>query len=572
MIETVQLVAVARGDKKADLVLKNCRIVNVFTNEIEEGDIAITNGIIVGIGEYQGHKEIDLEHKYVAPGFIDGHVHIESSMLTPVGFAKIVIPKGTTTCIIDPHEIGNILGIEGVKYMIEASKKVPLEVHVMLPSCVPTTNFETAGAVINNKDILALKEEDYVLGLGEVMDYPSVIEGERDMHLKILAMKDRVIDGHSPRVTGKALNAYTVTGIKTDHECATAAELREKVARGMYVHLREGSATRNVTALSAGVTLKNHTRLLFCTDDKHPYDIRKEGHINYNIRLAIEHGVDPIIAIKMATINTANAYKLDNIGAIAPSYQADLVVMDNLKDIIPTMVYKKGKLVAENDKILFKAKPYRSSLVKHSVKLRSDIELHFRLSLKKDEVKVMQLIPNNVTTTKVHRKVLVQDGLYINNPDDDILKLAVVERHIYSGNIGLGLVEGYGLKNGAVAMTIAHDSHNLIIIGDNDEDMLVAMRESEKMGGGITVVSDGNVIGSLPLEVGGIMTNEDDKIIEETIKFLDEEVRKLGVHDDVDDPFITLAFLSLPVIPELKVTDQGLFDVEQFRLVRVEKE
>jgi adenine deaminase len=572
MIKTISYVEVARGDKEADLVLKNCKIVNVFTHEIEEGDVAIVGGVIVGIGEYSGKEEIDVEGKYVVPGFIDGHVHIESSMLTPIGFAKVVIPKGTTTCVIDPHEIGNVLGIEGVKYMIEASKKVPLETHVMLPSCVPTTNYETAGAVINNKDIKKLKDEEYVLGLGEVMDYPSVIEGERDMHLKINAMEDRMMDGHAPSVSGKALNAYASTGIKTDHECTTPEELKEKVARGMYVHLREGSATRNVKALSKGVTPQNHSRLLFCTDDKHPFDIRKEGHINYNIRLAIENGVDPIMAIKMATINTAIAYKLDHIGAIAPSYNADIVVIDNLKDINPVLVFKKGELVAKDDQPLFEAKPLRSSVVKHTVRLRSDIDLNFNLKLKKDEVKVMQLIENNVTTNKVFRKVKVENGLYVNNPEDDILKLAVVERHIYSGNIGLGLVEGYGLKNGAVAMTIAHDSHNLIIIGDNDSDMQVALREIEKIGGGITVVSKGKVIGTLPLEVGGLMTNEEDTVVEEKLQFLEEEVRKLGVHDKVDDPFLTLAFLSLPVIPALKVTDQGLFDVAEFKLVGIEKE
>lgn len=572
MLKSIELVKVARGDAPADLVLKNGQIVNVFTNEIEVNDVAIHQGVIVGIGDYSGKEEIDVSGKVIVPGFIDGHVHIESSMLTPIGFAKVVIPKGTTTCIIDPHEIGNVLGIPGVKYMIDASKKVPLEVYVMLPSCVPTTNFETAGAVINNVDIKALKDEDYVLGLGEVMDYPSVIEGEIDMHKKIDAMRDRMIDGHAPSVTGKALNAYVTTGIKTDHECTTAEELKEKVSKGMYVHLREGSATRNVKALSKGVTADNHSRLLFCTDDKHPFDIRKEGHINYNVRLAIEQGVDPILAIKMATINTANAYKLDHIGAIAPSYKADILVLDNLKDINPLMVFKKGQLVAQDDQSCFKQVPYSNDHVKHSVKLRSDVEVSFDLALKKENVKVIELIENNVTTNKVFRKVRVKEGLYQNNPDDDILKLAVVERHIYSGNIGLGLVEGYGLKNGAVAMTIAHDSHNLIIIGDNDQDMHVALKEIEQIGGGITVVSEGKVLGSLQLEVAGLMTNVDDKIVEKTLKSMEDTLRELGVHDTVDDPFLSLAFLSLPVIPALKVTDHGLFDVAAFKLVGIEQE
>lgn len=572
MLKSIERVKVARGDAPADLVLKNGQIVNVFTNDIEVGDVAIHQGVIVGIGSYTGIKEIDVTDRFIVPGFIDGHVHIESSMLTPIGFAKIVLPKGTTTCIIDPHEIGNVLGIPGVKYMIDAAKKVPLEVYVMLPSCVPTTNFETAGAVISNVDIKALKDHDYVLGLGEVMDYPSVIEGEIDMHKKIDVMKDRMIDGHAPSVTGKALNAYVSTGIKTDHECTTADELKEKVARGMYVHLREGSATRNVKALCKGVTPDNHSRLLFCTDDKHPFDIRKEGHINYNVRLAIQEGVDPIMAIKMATINTANAYNLNHIGAIAPSYNADILVIDNLKDIHPIMVFKKGDMVAKDDAILFEEKPYSNDLVKHSVKLRSDIDLSFDLHLKNARVKVIQLIENNVTTHKVYRDVAMKDGIYQNNPSDDILKLAVVERHIYSGNIGLGLVEGYGLKNGALAMTIAHDSHNCIIIGDNDEDMRVALKEIESIGGGIVVVSEKDVLGSLQLEVGGLMTNKDDHFVEQSLKEMEEALRKLGVNKEVDDPFLTLAFLSLPVIPELKVTDRGLFDVKAFKLVGIETE
>ncbi len=569
-MKTVSLVEVARGDKLADLVLKNANIVNVFSGEIEHGDIAIHQGIIVGIGEYIGEQEIDLHNQFVAPGFIDGHVHIESSMLTPEQFAKIVMPKGTTTVIIDPHEIGNILGSTGIKYMVEASKRVPLEVHVMLPSCVPTTNFETAGAVISNKDILRMKNDEYILGLGEVMDYPSVIEGERDMHLKIAAMSDRMKDGHAPSIVGKALNAYVVTGIKTDHECTTVDEMNDKIKRGMYIHLREGSATRNVTTLSQGVTIGNHHRLLFCTDDKHPADIKREGHINYNIRLAIKNGVDPIIAIKMATINTALAYKLDHIGAIAPSYNADIVVFDNLRDINVTMTFKEGKLVAENDQALFEFTPFITEETMNSVKLRGDIPLKFDIKLKKPEVKVIQLIENNVTTKKVIRTVTVKDNLYQNNPDDDILKLAVVERHKYTGNVGLGLVEGYGLKNGAVAMTIAHDSHNLIIIGDNDADMKTALEEIKSIGGGITVVNNGKVVGSLQLEIVGLMTNKETSEVEQILNFMNQAVRKMGVHKKVDDPFLTLAFLSLPVIPELKVTDQGLFDVTQFKLVGIE--
>lgn len=561
---------IALGHKEADLVLKHAKIVNVFSSSIEEADIAIHDGIIIGIGTYQGKEEIDLHGKYVAPGFIDGHVHIESSMLTPPQFAKIVMEKGTTTCIIDPHEIGNVLGIDGIKYMIESSKRSKLEVHVMLPSCVPTTNFETAGAVINNKEILKIKDNEHVLGLGEVMDYPSVIEGERDMHLKIDAMKDRPIDGHAPLVSGSALNAYTVTGIKTDHECTTVEEMHEKINRGMYILLREGSATRNVRTLAKGVTKDNQSRCLFCTDDKHPADIKQEGHINYNIKIAIEEGVEPITAIRMATLHTALAYGLHHLGAIAPSYQADLVVFDSLTELDIIDVYKKGELVVKEKKALFEPHAYLNQKVVNTVKLRSDKAISLDLKLKQEKVYVLGLIENNVTTQKLIRTVTVENGLYQNNTEDDIIKLAVIERHKYTGNVGLGLVEGYGLKEGAVAMTIAHDSHNIILIGDNDNDMHMALHTIKEIGGGIVLVHNQEVVDTLPLEIAGLMTNEDAQLVEDKLHHMEDAIRKMGVKDTVDDPFLTLAFLSLPVIPALKVTDQGLFDVATFKLIPME--
>ena len=570
-MDTVKLVEIARGSVPADLVLKNCRIINVFNSEIEQGDIAITDEVIVGIGKYNGVKEIDMKNRYVAPGFIDGHVHIESSMLTPPQFAKIIVPKGTTSIIADPHEIANVSGVEGIKYMIFSSIFGPLNVNIMIPSCVPATSFETSGAIITSSDIDKFKNNKGVLGLGEVMNYPGVIFGDPEVHKKIEVMASYVKDGHAPSVTGKQLNAYKLTGIKTDHECTTVEELNEKVARGMYIHLREGSATRNVKVLSKGVTKENSRRLIFCTDDKHSEDIRTEGHINYNIRIAIENGVDPITAIQMATINTADCYRLDNVGAIAPGYFADLVVFDSLEDMIIDEVFIKGEMVAKNNKALFDPVLYTNGFVTDTVNIKDSANISLDIPLKNNKVKVIKLIENNVTTLKVIRKVKVSDGIFQFDKDSDILKLAVVERHHQTGNVGLGLLEGYGLKNGAVAMTISHDSHNLIIIGDNDKDMLIALKEIERLSGGITLVNNGKVVDSIQLEVAGLMTNTDVKVIEAKLKSMEEVARSMGVNNKVDDPFLSLAFMSLPVIPEIKLTDKGLFDVNEFNLVNLEE-
>lgn len=570
-MDTVKFVEIARGDAPADLVLKNCNIINVFTSEIEQGDIAIQDGTIVGIGSYKGIKEIDVKNRYVSPGFIDGHVHIESSMLTPPQFAKIIVPKGTTSVVADPHEIANVSGIEGIKYMIFSSIFGPLNVHMMIPSCVPATAFETSGATISSQDIDKIKNSKGVLGLGEVMNYPGVIFGDEEVHKKIAVMENFVKDGHAPSISGNLLNAYKLSGIKTDHECTTVEELQEKVARGMYIHLREGSATRNVKVLSKGITKDNSRRLLFCTDDKHPEDIRLEGHINYNIRLAIQNGVDPITAIQMASINTAECYKLDHKGAIAPGYDADLVIFSSLEEIDVNEVFIKGYLVAKDNKALFDPVLYTNGFVTNTIHIKDSDNVSFDVLLKSNKVKVIELIENNVTTTKVIREVKVKNGIYVHDKTKDILKLAVVERHHETGNVGLGFVEGYGLKNGAVAMTISHDSHNLIIIGDNDKDMKIAMKEIEKIQGGITLVNNGVVVDSIRLEVAGLMTNTEVKEIEAKLKYMEAKAREMGLNEKVDDAFLSLAFMSLPVIPELKLTDKGLFDVNEFKLVTLEE-
>jgi adenine deaminase len=565
-----KLIKVARGKKRAELVLKNCRYVNVFTGMIDKGDIAISSGIIIGVDDYLGDVEVDCKNRIVAPGLIDGHVHIESSLMTPPGFASAVIPKGTTTVIADPHEIGNVCGLDGIKYMLEASKICPLDVYVMLPSCVPSTDFENAGAVLLASDLRTLIDEEHVIGLGEMMNYPGVFFGNEDVHDKLMDFKDKPIDGHAPGVTGKDLNSYILSGVVTDHECVNHKELEEKVAKGMYIHLREGSATKNVAELCRGITANNSRRLMFCTDDKHPTDIVKEGHIDYNIRLAIRNGINPITAIQMATLNTAECYGLKHKGAIAPGYEADLIVLSDLESFAVKDVYKKGVLVSKDGKALFEQNKYEDDLVLDTIHLIKNQEINLSLELKSEYCKVIGLLNESIITKRVIRKVDVIRGCFSTNPKVDILKLAVIERHKATGNIGLGLVEGYGLKGGAIGLTIAHDSHNIIVIGDKDEDMQLCVEELQRLTGGICIVFGGKVVGSLQLEVGGLMTDAPLNEVTSNLINLESIARGMGVPKGID-PFMTLAFLALPVIPELKVTDIGLFDTRAFKFVEVEE-
>ncbi len=560
---------IARGFEPAQIVMKNAKLINVLSGVIEEVDIAIDKGIIVGVGSYHGKEEIDLKGAFLAPGLIDGHVHIESSMLTPPEFSKIIVSKGTTTIIADPHEIANVSGLAGIEFMLKSSEDIPLNVYMMAPSCVPATELENAGATISVDDIKTLKGHPRVLGLGEVMDYPAVLEGETTIHQKIMLMKGHPIDGHAPDILGKDLNAYILAGVQTDHESTQLESLIERVNRGMYVHLREGSATRNVKTLLKGVTSLNHHRLMFCTDDKHPEDIIKEGHINYNVNLAIQSGIDPMIALRMATFNTAQCYGLKNLGAIAPGYRADFIVFSDLNNIQPHLVYKDGVLVAKDGIANFDVKTHYSDAVMESVKVDLS-SLDFTLNLKQPVVRVIGLIENNITTRTLKRRVDVVEGVYQNNQDQDILKLAVIERHKNTKNVGLGLVEGYGIKDGAVALSIAHDSHNIIVIGDSDQAMKIAVDKLVHIQGGIVVVNNQKVVDELPLEVSGIMTNANADDVQNSLIRMTKRIEAMGLSEKIDDPFITLAFLSLPVIPELKLTDTGLFDVKQFKKVAIE--
>lgn len=560
----------AAGRKKADIVFRNGKIINVFTGELIENSLAVKDGKILGYGAYEGEKEIDLEGAVLSPGFIDAHVHIESSLTTPEHFASLVVPRGTTTVVADPHEIANVAGLEGIRYMLKASEGLPLECLFMLPSCVPATPFENAGAVLKAEDLAELAGEERVLGLGEMMDYPSLIGGDEEVLKKMRMARDRdmPIDGHAPMVERKALNAYIGAGVGTDHECSTPEEMRDRLRRGMYVLIREGSAARNLKALINGVKAVNLRRCCFCTDDKQPEDILMDGHINYNIRLAAELGMDPLWAIQMATLNPAECYGLKGKGALAPGYDADIVILKDMKKMEIGQVYKKGVLVAENSNPLFRQEARLSESVTNTVKVRTIVPDDFRLSLESDVARVIRILPHSLVTESAVRKVeRDEEGYFKVHPDLDLLKMAVIERHGNTGGIGLGLVENYRLKGGAVASSIGHDSHNLIVIGDNDEDMAVAVNALAESGGGIAVAAQGMLTGRLPLPIGGLMSDRPAEEVSRGFKeLLGIASEDLGVNPEVD-PFMTLAFMALPVIPELKLTDRGLFDVTAFEFV-----
>lgn len=565
-----EIIDAAAGRIKCDLVFKNCRIVDVFSHIIVDGSLGVKDGVIVGIGDYDGEKIIDGGGRYLVPGFIDSHVHIESSMVSPTEFAKGIIPWGTTSIIADPHEIANVNGTAGIDYIMKASSKTPLDVFIMVPSCVPATEFENSGAVIDVNIIKGYIKKERVLGLGELMDYQAVVAGKDSIIKKIEAAGTKVIDGHGPMISGMELNAYAASGVRTEHECSTVEEMRERISQGIYILLRQGSAARNLEKLIKGVDIYNSRRCLFCTDDKHPQDILTEGHINYNIKLAVENGLDTITAIEIATINAAQCYGLNGKGAIAPSYDADLVLLEDLVEFKPYMVFKGGKLVAREGSPVFAGNSFGYESVKGRVKINISID-SFKIRMNKNRARVIKLIPRNLVTKMVIREVELENGEFKSERNPGLLKLAVIERHKETGNIGLGIIEGFGLKNGAIATTIAHDSHNLIVIGDNDRDMYIAAMEVKKASGGITTVSNGRVIDTLPLPIAGLMS---DKNLTEVCVKLEEMINtaheKLGVSRDYD-PFMTLAFMALPVIPEIKLTDMGLLDVLNSRFIEIEE-
>lgn len=566
-----KLIDLSMKNIEAELVFKNAKIVNVFSHEIVNGDVAINEGIIVGIGSYDGKKNIDIEGKYIVPGLIDSHLHIESVMVTPQEFAKAVVPRGTTTAISDPHEIANVCGLDGIDYMLKSSKNLPIDIYFMLPSCVPATDFEDSGAILNANELKDLINNARVLGLGEMMNYPGVIYKDKNVieKLELASKNNKIIDGHGPNISNEKLNAYVISGVSTEHECSTVEEMIDRIRLGMYVMIREGSAAKNLETLVNGINNFNYQRCLFCTDDRHPQEILSSGHINNNVKLAIKNGIDPITAIQIATINAANCYKLSKVGAISPGYYADLLIVDDLKEFNIKEVYKKGRLVAKNEEALFDTHITDNSKVINTINMTDIKEKDLDIYLKNDTANVIKVIGNSLVTEKVSRKVDVEDNKFKYNEKLDILKLVVVERHKNTGNIGLGLIENFKLKNGAIASTISHDSHNVIVVGDNDDDILKAIKEVKEIGGGIAVVYKNTVVDSLALNIGGIMSDKDIKYVNNKLNnMINIAYNKLNVNKDID-PFMTLSFLALPVIPKIKLTDKGLFDVDEFRFIEI---
>lgn len=556
---------------RADIVLKNATFVNTLTGKIEEGDIAITADRIVGIGNYEGAKEYDVKGLYVLPGYIDSHVHIESSMLSPEEFASLVVPRGTTAIIADPHEITNVCGMAGVEYIYKASQSVPLDVHIQLPSCVPATPFEHSGAILSGKDIEANICRNEVFGLGEFMNFPGVIGADEDVVRKLEAAHNagKIIDGHAPCVLGDSLNAYLCGGIVTDHECDSPEEMAQKADRGVYVQLRHSSSIHDIAKNCAAVNAGNMSRFIMCTDDRHAADLKNKGHIDDALRTVVEAGLNPVWAVTIATRNAAQCYNLKWRGAIAPFYFADLVVVDNLKDFNARYVFKDGVLVAEGGKPLFDtSKRYLPAAVLNTVHVNPLKPEDFVLKLKGDKARVMTLNYGTILTGCEVLPVDSKNGDVV--CENDILKLAVVERHNYTGNIGKGLLKGYGFRGGALGITIAHDSHNIILLGDDNASMAAAANKLKEIGGGMVIAESATgKVYSLSLDIGGLMSSRSaDELIAES-SALYERAYSMGVNKKLA-AFMTLAFLSLAVIPHVKLLDTGLFDVDKFTFTDID--
>lgn len=566
-----EMILAARGDLAPDLVLKNARIVNVFTKEIESGDVAIKDGYIVGIGEFDGEEEIDIGGRIICPGLIDGHIHIESSMISPSEFAGAVAPHGTTAVIADPHEIANVAGEEGIRYMLEASAGLPVDIFFMLPSCVPATPLDESGAELSADELEPFYKEERVAGLAELMNSFGTVRADEEIIRKIQGANSygKRIDGHAPFLTGKDLNAYITAGVRSDHECSSAEEAIEKLKLGQYIMIREGTAARNLEALLPLFDDKYCDRCMLVTDDKHGSDLIDNGHIDYIIRKAIRAGKDPLNAIKMATLNAAMYFGLKDRGAIAPGYIADIIVLSDLEEFTVEKVFKNGRLTVDGGKNVRAIKSPSIDKEKYprvfnSFNLReikpSDLEIRDEGTKKR----VIKVIPGQILT----EELIVESSSKQAEPDKDIIKLAVIERHKGTGHTGVGFVSGYGLKKGAIASSVAHDSHNLIVAGCTDDDMALAANTVRENGGGLAVVCDGKVLSSLPLPIGGLMCEMNVNEVEDILRVMKEQARQLGVNEGID-PFMTLAFTALPVIPKLRLLTQGVVDVDKQSYVPV---
>ena len=556
-----RIIAVAAGREKADLVLKNAKYLNVFSNEFLCGDIAVANGLIAGVGKYDGKTEIDVSGKLVLPGFIDAHIHLESSMVTPAEFAKAVVAHGTTTVITDPHEITNVMGIDGVEYMIQASQNLPIDVHFMMPSCVPATEIDESGAELDCKDIDMYLDNKKVLGLAEMMNYVGVINGDKNVLSKIVTSQahHKKIDGHAPELSGNDLNAYIAAGVYSDHECSTFENALEKLRKGQFIMIREGTAAHNLKALMPLLTQQYYSRCMFATDDKHPSDLLHGGHIDYIVKQALKNGADPIVALKTATHHAARYFLLNNKGAIASGYLADIVVVDNLEDFNVETVFKRGKLVFDGEVKDFSAPTVDEKLAEKcfdTFHLDSVTPSSFKVDGK---LGLIGLVGGELLT----RNLGTADKIDVEN---DILKIACIERHKGTNHIGVGYVKGYSLKSGAVATSVAHDSHNIITVGCNDDDIAVAVNAIKDSKGGIAVVENGKIKALLELPIAGLMSDEPLTTVNEKLENAKLSAYELGADKSID-PFMTLSFLSLPVIPSLRITTKGVFDAENWKML-----
>ncbi len=558
---------VARGDEPADLALRNGRVINVFTGEIITTDVAIAKDTIIGVGpDYEAREVIDLDGRFVCPGLIDSHVHIESSMVTPPQFARAVVLRGTTTVITDPHEIANVAGADGVRYMLNASERLPLTVYVNLPSCVPATHMGTAGAELAARDLIALADHPRVIGLAEFMNVPGAVLGLPGALEKLNAFQGQVIDGHAPGVSGKWLQAYIGAGPGSDHESMAADEMLEKLRLGMYVFVRESTAAKNLRSLVPAITLENSRRCAFGTDDRHPADLLDEGHLDYLIRMAVNEGVDPIVAIQMASLNAAEWFRLHDRGAIAPGKRADMVVFSDLEDFQAEMVWVGGVLVAQDGAPVgdWPAVAVDDSHVRDTIHVDWE-RLSFSIPAVTDQIRVIGIVPDQVVTEHLIEAASVARGVAVATPERDLLKIAVIERHGRTGTVGLGFVRGLGLERGALAGSVGHDAHNLTVAGCDDVSMMTAARGVGNLGGGLVVAVGEEVLASVPLPIGGIMSDKSVETVRQQMDNLIQSARDLG--STLHDPFMALGFLALEVIPALKLTDQGLVDVEKFTLV-----
>ena len=566
-----RLIDVANGNKKADLVLKNGSIVDVCSGKIFKADLAIAEGYIAGFGEYDGETEVDIEGKYIAPGLMDAHIHIESSYCTPEEFGRMVVPHGTTTVIADPHEIVNVCGIKGFHYMQEAAKNTCLSVEYMMPSCVPATKMEDSGCVISSEDMA----DDIVdiPGLGEFMDYNAVIENDDIAIDKLILAKDhgKIVDGHSPNLFGKALNAYACAGIDTDHECSTLEEMEDRLSRGIYVQLRQGSACHNLGALIPGINEFNFRRCLLCSDDRQPKTIFEDGHLEYHLKTMVNAGISPVMAIAMATVNVSDCYGLKDRGMIVPGKRADLVIFDELKDFKVSSVYILGEEVAREGEYLKELKKHDITDVSNTVHLDNFKKEMLQMWLKSDEVYAIEMIAGGVLSKKTKIKIKRdENGLFVFDKNIDACKCAVIERHHNTGKIGLGIIKGYGIQSGAIAASVAHDSHNIICVGVNDDEMNIAIENVKQNGGGFALVKDGKVIESLSLPVAGLMSDlSGEEVSKKLLSLHKKAVVELGVNESLE-PVMSLTFMSLMVIPELKLTAGGLFDIFENRFIDIE--